>query len=60
MFRSLKTDLGLRPVFHRTDRRVEADDPPDKLARAQDLEVVLDVLAQPVEFVSDLVAPECG
>ena len=23
MFRSLKTDLGLRPVFHRVDRRVE-------------------------------------
>ena len=23
VFRSLKTDLGLRPVFHRTDRRVE-------------------------------------
>ena len=23
MFRSLKTDLGLRPVFHRIDRRVE-------------------------------------
>ena len=24
VFRSLKTDLGLRPVFHRVDRRVEA------------------------------------
>ena len=23
VFRSLKTDLGLRPVFHRIDRRVE-------------------------------------
>ena len=23
VFRSLKTDLGLRPVFHRVDRRVE-------------------------------------
>jgi len=23
VFRSLKTDLGLRPVFHQIDRRVE-------------------------------------